>query len=214
MRQLAKEAALAQESDEVFAAEVKKGPGRPKGKGKGPGRGKGKGKGRKGKGRGRGKAGRIEQEQLEEETGNYTNDLDEDQDQGHEHTTSLTSPRPAAIRRLAFLRSKSRSSSLGQGKSKSPIEAMPTKRKLDFQDGQQPVPANSKRRKCEHTEQGPIARCSRKRKSPADPVASPTEKNQPESDPRQDAKERPTYLFLCIRSVIWLNSGINLMTPH
>jgi len=34
MRQLAKEAALAQESDEVFAAEVKKGPGRPKGKGK------------------------------------------------------------------------------------------------------------------------------------------------------------------------------------
>lgn len=211
MRQLAKEAAAAQDPEEAFVAKVKKG------KGKGKGKGRGKGKGGRGKGKGRGKAKQLAEQEFDEETGNYMQDLDGEQNEGNEHeeekdlekmhsTPSSRSPKPPAIRRLALLRSKSKSSgSLQKAKaSKSAGQALPTKRQLSFEEGAQHLSVNSKPRKyrrnanTEQKEQQAAQHRSRKRKTPAEPPASPMKKQQDQSecDPRQTAKEPSYFVFL------------------
>ena len=169
MRQLAKEAAAAQESEAAFAESKKKGKGKGKGgKGKGKGgkgKGKGKGKGRKGKGRGRGKKSQDENDQHEDDDTDMlkcTEDLDgphgtfeenmeirkpERKTPKPKHTqhaepvriasvTPIKSSKPPALKRLALLRSKSRSSSSlsVRGAQTNKLRTRSTKRRLEFGD--------------------------------------------------------------------------------
>lgn len=196
MRQVAKEAAAAQESEDAFNAE-------PKRKGKGRGRGKGKGRGRgKGKGRGGGKVQKNEQHDEDDddmlkctEDLNGANEIEENMENRKsegktptpkhtQHAASTTTPikstKPPALKRLALLRSKSRSSSSlpVRGAQTKKLRTRSTKRRLEFEDVEvkesaAPAPLTVPVKKCRRRKTGGEGQGVTETKQTAEPREAP-----------------------------------------
>ena len=223
MRQVAKEAVAAQASEEAFKVETKR---KGKGKGKGGGRGKGKGRGRgKGKGRGRGKVQNDEQhDEDDDDMLKCTEDLDGEHGASEENignreserktpitkhvqhaastTTPMKSTKPPALKRLALLRSKSRSSSSlsasVQGAQTKKLRTKSTKRRLEFEDVEAkestapaPLTIPVKKRRCRNTGgkgQGVVTETKQTAEPKEAPDAPPAKKSEPSVE-RQAQKE-------------------------
>ena len=213
LRLCAREAARAQESEEAFAAETKKGRGR--------GRGKGKGKGR-GKGRGRGKKEEVAPTEFEEEANDHAEDMEQDlanmqrdistnqepQVKCKRHAkpdnkspSELATPQPPAMKRLALLRSKSKSGSfestqkLSRGRSRK----VSAKRRLDFDDSTAQPESNKKPRKNlkgkgqgkQRDEQGTTNMSKRKASSDSTPPSQPKKSQKPAATSKPKKSQKP-----------------------